>query len=174
MSKMLTTQLTGIFNRLDQQELDIQMAAQSLIQAMGGEGHVYIKGYGDLKCFESYILTSFEKLHSSLALDDYPSFDVLDTTDRVLLFGAEYSVEMARDLEQLIADDRDVVVITNKPKEVELPDHLMHFINLSTPRPIVYTEDYDKVVQPHLMALNYVYYEIYTQMVEMMRDLDLE
>ncbi|EGQ3497623.1 DUF2529 family protein [Staphylococcus pseudintermedius] len=174
MSKMLTTQLTGIFNRLDQQELDIQMAAQSLIQAMGGEGHAYIKGYGDLKCFESYILTSFEKLHSSLALDDYPSFDVLDTTDRVLLFGAEYSEEMARDLEQLIADDRDVVVITNKPKEVELPDHLMHFINLSTPRPIVYTEDYDKVVQPHLMALNYVYYEIYTQMVEMMRDLDLE
>ncbi|EIN4283819.1 DUF2529 family protein [Staphylococcus pseudintermedius] len=174
MSKMLTTQLTGIFNRLDQQELDIQMAAQSLIQAMGGEGHVYIKGYGDLKCFESYILTSFEKLHSSLALDDYPSFDVLDTTDRVLLFGAEYSEEMARDLEQLIADDRDVVVITNKPKEVELTDHLMHFINLSTPRPIVYTEDYDKVVQPHLMALNYVYYEIYTQMVEMMRDLDLE
>ncbi|EHT8062584.1 DUF2529 domain-containing protein [Staphylococcus pseudintermedius] len=174
MSKMLTTQLTGIFNRLDQQELDIQMAAQSLIQAMGGEGHVYIKGYGDLKCFESYILTSFEKLHSSLALDDYPSFDVLDTTVRVLLFGAEYSEEMARDLEQLIADDRDVVVITNKPKEVELPDHLMHFINLSTPRPIVYTEDYDKVVQPHLMALNYVYYEIYTQMVEMMRDLDLE
>lgn len=174
MSKMLTTQLTGIFNRLDQQELDIQMAAQSLIQAMGGEGHVYIKGYGDLKCFESYILTSFEKLHSSLALDDYPSFDVLDTTDRVLLFGAEYSEEMARDLEQLIADDHDVVVITNKPKEVELPDHLMHFINLSTPRPIVYTEDYDKVVQPHLMALNYVYYEIYTQMVEMMRDLDLE
>ncbi|EJD5656113.1 DUF2529 domain-containing protein [Staphylococcus pseudintermedius] len=174
MSKMLTTQLTGIFNRLDQQELDIQMAAQSLIQAMGGEGHVYIKGYGDLKCFESYILTSFEKLHSSLALDDYPSFDVLDTTDRVLLFGAEYSEEMARDLEQLIADDRDVVVITNKPKEVELLGHLMHFINLSTPRPIVYTEDYDKVVQPHLMALNYVYYEIYTQMVEMMRDLDLE
>ncbi|WP_019165790.1 DUF2529 family protein [Staphylococcus delphini] len=174
MSKMLTTQLTGIFNRLDQQELDIQMAAQSLIQAMGGEGHVYVKGYGDLKCFESYILTSFEKLHSSLALDDYPSFDVLDTTDRVLLFGAEYSEEMARDLEQLIADDRDVVVITNKPKEVELSDHLMHFINLSTPRPIVYTEDYDKVVQPHLMALNYVYYEIYTQMVEMMRDLDLE
>lgn len=174
MSKILTTQLTGVFNRLDQQELDIQMAAQSLIQAIGGEGHVYIKGYGDLKCFEPYILTSFEKLHSSLALEDCPSFDALDTTDRVLLFGAEYSEEMAKDLEQLIADDRDVVVITNKPKDVALPDHLMHFINLSTPRPIVYTEDYDKVVQPHLIALNYVYYEIYTQMVEMMRDLDLE
>ena len=40
-------------------------------------------------------------------------------------------------------------------------------------RPIVYTEDYDKIVQPHAMALNYVYYDIYTQMIEMTRDLEL-
>ncbi|ARJ50291.1 DUF2529 family protein [Staphylococcus lutrae] len=173
MSKMLTTQLTGVFNRLDQQALDIQMAAQSLIQAIGGEGHVYIKGYGDLKCFEPYILSSFEKLHSSLSLETCTSFDDLDSTDRVLLFGPDYQTEMQTDLEALLADDRDVVVITNKPKSESLPDHLLHFIDLSTPRPIVYTEDYDKVVQPHLIALNYIYYEIYTQMVEMMRDLDL-
>ena len=49
----------------------------------------------------------------------------------------------------------------------------MHYVNLSTPRPIVYTEDYDKIVQPHPMAFNYVYYEIYTQMIEMTRDLEL-
>ncbi|MFP4922195.1 DUF2529 family protein [Staphylococcus coagulans] len=173
MSKMLTTQLTGVFNRLDDQALDIQMAAQSLIQAIGGEGHVYIKGYGDLKCFETYILNSFEKLHSSLPLEDDATFDQLDSTDRVLLFGAEYSEEMASDLARLLKNDRDVVVITNKPKNQNLPDQMMHFINLSTPRPIIYTEDYDKVVTPHLMALNYVYYEIYTQMIEMIRDLDL-
>ncbi|MCZ2500328.1 DUF2529 family protein, partial [Xylophilus sp. Kf1] len=35
MSKILNTQLTGIFNRLEKQELDIQMAAQCLIQAIG-------------------------------------------------------------------------------------------------------------------------------------------
>ena len=49
----------------------------------------------------------------------------------------------------------------------------MHYVNLSTPRPIVYTEDYDKIVQPHAMTFNYVYYEIYTQMIEMTRDLNL-
>ncbi|MDU3104780.1 MAG: DUF2529 domain-containing protein, partial [Staphylococcus epidermidis] len=27
--------------------------------------------------------------------------------------------------------------------------------------------------QPHPMALNYIYYDIYTQMIEMTRDLDL-
>ena len=55
MSKILQTQLTGIFNRLEDQALDIQMVAQCLIQAIGGEGYVYIKGYGDLK-FSSLLL----------------------------------------------------------------------------------------------------------------------
>lgn len=173
MSKMLTTQLTGVFNRLDAQSLDIQMAAQSLIQAIGGEGHIYVKGYGDVKAFEDYILHSEEKFKSSRALASLSSFDALDSTDRILLFGAHYTQEMAEDVSQLIADDLDVVVITNKPTDTEIPDHLVHFIDLCTPRPLVFTEDYDKVVVPHMIALNYIYYEIYTQMIEMIRDLDL-
>ena len=140
MSKILNTQLTGIFNRLEKQELDIQMAAQCLIQAIGGEGHVYIKGYDDLKFYESFILQSHEKLASSLPLEDL---------------------------------DVDLVLICNNPKRDDFPNHLIHYVNLSTPRPIVYTEDYDKIIQPHPMALNYIYYDIYTQMIEMTRDLDL-
>ena len=50
--KILNTQLTGIFNRLEKQALDIQMAAR-LIQAIGGEGYVYVKGYEDLKFYEA-------------------------------------------------------------------------------------------------------------------------
>ena len=42
MSKILNTQLIGIFNRLEKQSLEIQMA-QCLIQAIGGEGYVYVK-----------------------------------------------------------------------------------------------------------------------------------
>ena len=131
MSKILNTQLTGIFNRLEKQELDIQMAAQCLIQAIGGEG------------------------------------------DRVLLFSPYYTSEVESDVLQLIDLDVDLVLICNNPKRDDFPNHLIHYVNLSTPRPIVYTEDYDKIIQPHPMALNYIYYDIYTQMIEMTRDLDL-
>ena len=34
-------------------------------QAIGGEGYVYINGYGNLKIFETFILDSDEKLNSS-------------------------------------------------------------------------------------------------------------
>lgn len=173
MSKILHTQLTGIFNRLEDQALDIQMAAQCLIQAIGGEGYVFIQGYDDLKFFESFIIESKESLKSSKLLSSLDSFDEIDSTDRVLLFSPFYTADVANDVEHLIENDIDFVLICNHPKTEDFPEQFMHFINLSTPRAIVYTEDYDKIVQPHAIAFNYIYYEIYTQMIEMTRDLEL-
>ncbi|MFW3613018.1 DUF2529 family protein [Staphylococcus caprae] len=173
MSKILNTQLTGIFNRLEKQALDIQMAAQCLIQAIGGEGYVYIKGYGDLKFYEAFVLDSEEKLDTSRSLEHLNSFEEIDSTDRVFLFSPFYTEEVEKDVQRLIDLDVDFVLVCNNPKRDDFPEHLMHYVNLSTPRPIVYTEDYDKIVQPHPMAFNYVYYEIYTQMIEMTRDLEL-
>lgn len=173
MSKILNTQLTGIFNRIEKQAMEIQMAAQCIVQAIGGEGFVYIKGYEDLSFFEPFILQSQERLRSSRQLSTLNSFDDLDTTDRVFLFSPFYNEAVAQDISALLQRDIDIVLVSNRPKSDDFPEHLLHFINLSTPRPIVYTEDYDKIVQPHSMAFNYIYYDIYTQMVEMTRDLEL-
>ncbi|WP_346842715.1 DUF2529 family protein [Staphylococcus lugdunensis] len=173
MSKILNTQLTGIFNRIEKQAMEIQMAAQCIVQAIGGEGFVYIKGYEDLAFFEPFILQSQERLRSSRQLSTLNSFDDLDTTDRVFLFSPFYNEAVAQDISALLQRDIDIVLVSNRHKSDDFPEHLLHFINLSTPRPIVYTEDYDKIVQPHSMAFNYIYYDIYTQMVEMTRDLEL-
>ncbi|ATH59586.1 hypothetical protein BJG89_04510 [Staphylococcus nepalensis] len=173
MSKILNTQLNGVFNRIEAQALDVQMAAQCLIQAIGGEGTVYVKGYEDLNFFEDYVLNSNEKLKSSAPLASINTFKDIDTTDRVLLFSPYYTEQLKKDVETLIDCDVDFVLICNKPKTEIFQDHLFHFINLSTPRPIVYTEDYDKIVTPHPIAFSYIYYDIYTQMIEMVRDLDL-
>lgn len=173
MSKILNTQLTGIFNRIEKQAMEIQMDAQCIVQAIGGEGFVYIKGYEDLAFFEPFILQSQERLRSSRQLSTLNSFDDLDTTDRVFLFSPFYNEAVAQDISALLQRDIDIVLVSNRPKSDDFPEHLLHFINLSTPRPIVYTEDYDKIVQPHSMAFNYIYYDIYTQMVEMTRDLEL-
>ena len=161
MSKILNTQLTGIFNRIEKQAMEIQMAAQCIVQAIGGEGFVYIKGYEDLAFFEPFILQSQERLRSSRQLSTLNSFDDLDTTDRVFLFSPFYNEAVAQDISALLQRDIDIVLVSNRPKSDDFPEHLLHFINLSTPRPIVYTEDYDKIVQPHSMAFNYIYFDIY-------------
>ena len=132
MSKILQTQLTGIFNRLEDQALDIQMVAQCLIQAIGGEGYVYIKGYGDLKFFEPFVIESEEHLKSSKLLSTLTTFDDIDSTDRVLLFSPYYTEEVAKDVQTLVDNDIDVVLICNRPKDSEIPEHFIHFINLAT------------------------------------------
>ena len=118
-------------------------------------------------------MNSNEKLESSRSLDDLKSMSEIDSTDRVFLFSPFYNEDVEQDVQRLIELDVDFVLVCNNPKRDDFPEHLMHYVNLSTPRPIVYTEDYDKIVQPHAMAFNYVYYEIYTQMIEMTRDLNL-
>ena len=59
MSKILQTQLTGIFNRLEDQALDIQMAAQCLIKLLV-EKDMYILMVMKFKIFETFILDSDE------------------------------------------------------------------------------------------------------------------
>ena len=143
MSKILNTQINGVFNRLEKQELDIQMAAQCLIQAIGGEGHVYVKGYDDLKFYETFVTSSSERLESSKLLDELANLDELDTTDRVFLFGPYYSEEMAEDVSKLIDIDADFVVICNKPKETEfliicsISLIYLHHVPLSIPKTMI-------------------------------------
>src|SRR5699024_12800825 len=138
MSKILNTQLNGVFNRIEAQDLDIQMAAQCLIQAIGGEGNVFVKGYGDLNFFENYILNSNEKLESSVALSSLNTFEDIDTTDRVFLFSPYYTENVENDVKSLIANDVDFVLICNKPKTGDFTDHLFLFVYLISYRPNVF------------------------------------
>ena len=117
MSKILNTQLIGIFDRIEKQALDVQMGAQCLIQAIGGEGHVYIKGYDDLKFYEEFILHSHEKLKSSLPLTDLNSFEELDTTDRVFLFSPTYNEDVERDVNKLIETDICLLYTSPSPRD---------------------------------------------------------
>ncbi len=88
--------------------------------------YVYVKGYDDLQFFESFILHSDERLKSSRKLDAIKDFKEIDSTDRVLLFAPFYNDQVALDIQKLIALDIDVVLISNKPKTDDFPDHLVH------------------------------------------------
>ena len=70
--------------------------------------------------------------------------------------------------------DVDFVVIANKDKENKAHETLMHYIDLCTPRPIVPTADYSKIITPHMMAINYIHYIMYAEMYEITQDLNEE
>lgn len=47
MIKIFNTQLNGVFQKINNQETEIDIAARLLAQAILGEGKVYVKGFGD-------------------------------------------------------------------------------------------------------------------------------
>ncbi|ULG73973.1 DUF2529 family protein [Macrococcus brunensis] len=163
MIKIFNTQLNGVFQKINNQETEIDIAARLLAQAILGEGKVYVKGFGDLKYFEEFATSSAERLPDSEKLI---TESVIDKTDRVLLMADAYDdavIEYIADLDQ---QDIDYVLICNKDERISS----MNFIDLSTPRALVPTEDFSRIITPHMMAMNYIYYILYATIKEMIDD----
>ncbi|WP_323704210.1 DUF2529 family protein [Mammaliicoccus sp. Dog046] len=174
MLKIFNTQLNGIFSKIDAQIEEIEIASQLLMQAANGEGHIFIKTFDEMNHLSEFMLFGQESLPHAHPLETTDEIQQIDTTDRVLLVASHFTQELNQWIDALNASDVDFVVISNKDKENKTHESLMHFVDLSTPRPIVPTTDYSKIITPHLMALNYIYYIMFAEMYEITQDLNDE
>ena len=102
MLKMFSTQLTGLFNRLqEKEEFSIEDGARLLAQAAAGEGTVYIFGTKEMQAIALEAVYGEEPLQSTAIFTE----DVqLKAADRVLLVSRyaddEEAVGVARDLQE--------------------------------------------------------------------------
>lgn len=172
MLKIFNTQLNGIFSKIDAQVEEIEIASQLLMQAIAGEGHIYIKSFDDLSYFSDYIVNSAEQLPSSKKINILADIKNLDTTDRVLLIAPFITNEVSHWINELNHKDIDFVLISNKDKENKTHEQLMHYVDLQSPRAIVPTADFSKIITPHTMAINYIYYIMFAEIYEMKEEPD--
>lgn len=63
--KMLTTQLTGLFQRIGKQEEEIEDTARVLAQAAIGEGIIYLAAFGEMEAVAATALNGAEPLRSA-------------------------------------------------------------------------------------------------------------
>ena len=77
-----------------------------------------LKGYGDLKFFEPFVIESEEHLKSSKLLSTLTTFDDIDSTIACYSFH-HITEEVAKDVQTLVDNDIDVVLICNRPKDSE-------------------------------------------------------
>lgn len=163
MLKIFNTQLNGIFKKIDAQETELDIASRLLAQAVVGEGKIYVKGFGDLRHFEEFVVDSEESLFGA---EKMITESVLDQTDRVLLMADTYDEAVIEYIKDLEAFNIDYILVCNKDERIAS----MNFIDLSTPRAIVPAEDFSRIIRPHMMAMNYIYYVIYAGMKELLEE----
>ncbi|MCM3764058.1 DUF2529 domain-containing protein [Neobacillus niacini] len=85
MLKMFTTQLTGVFKKIaDQEEFSFEDGARLLAQAPAGDGSIYLFGTNEMKAVEFEALHGAEPLKSAKILTE-EALSELSIADRVLL-----------------------------------------------------------------------------------------
>ena len=130
MLKMFSTQLTGLFNRLqEKEEFPIEDGARLLAQAAAGEGTVYIFGTKEMQAVALEAVYGEEPLQSAAILTK----DVeLEAADRVLLVSR-------------YADDEEAVEAARGLQEQGIP-----FVAISTVRDQQEAESLDSMADVHI------------------------
>ncbi|WP_411842654.1 DUF2529 family protein [Salinicoccus sp. HZC-1] len=165
MDKILQTQLTNIYNHIDAQSEEIEMAARLLSQAVHSEGGIYLKTFHDFTGIENFLLVG------TLALPKIKHFDEISqvgTPDRVLVAADKFDDEVKAFTDVLETAGIEFVLVSNYNKyESEKMDQIHHYIDLSSPRPLIPTPNFDKIVNPYLNAFLYLYDHLYVLIDEM-------
>ena len=98
MDKILHTQMTNVFNNIENQEEEIEIAARLLAQAVMSEGNILLKTFNEASYFKDYFLNNEESLSSIRPLN---SIDEITTPDRLLIITKEYTDEVKSFVDQL-------------------------------------------------------------------------
>lgn len=175
MSKILTTQLTGLLQRIQQsEEHAIEETARLLAQASIGQGVVYFAGFGEFEVIVHNALTSAEPFINAKKWT--PEISVEDA-DRVILFTRSGLDTEAIALAKQLSDafiPFSVVASEVASETSELSELAYTYISLKMrggilPHP---TNLGERIVMPHLIAALFVYEAIKMEYDEMISDED--
>ncbi len=173
MSKILTTQLTGLLQRIEKTEEEmIGDTARVLAQAGIGEGIVYFACFGEMEALAIHALKGVEPFKKGALWNDCIE---LTSADRVIIFTNSASNEDALKLAQTLSDA--FIPFSAVASEVASSDNMLSelaytYISLKVrggilPHPEKLGE---RIVFPHLFAALYVYEALKMEYDEMIND----
>ncbi|ANU10033.1 hypothetical protein A1A1_06252 [Planococcus antarcticus DSM 14505] len=148
----LTTQLTRLFERLSQQQTDIDSIAGVLAQASAAGGTIFIAAFGEMKAVAAAAIYSSEPL--TAAVEWSPS-SVVTSTDRVWILSPN------KEGDELAGRLSDAGIpfafVSSQSDERELADA---FLLLDGQEDSLMKDDSEPVLVPHAMAALYIYYAV--------------
>ena len=172
MLKMFSTQLSGLFKKIQEQnEFELEDGARLLAQAIVGDGSIYVRGFGEMEAVEAEAVFGAEPLAYVKKWEG--DLDVTGA-DRVLLFtrfsNDADAVELGRKLHE--CGIAFVAVCTVVDAENRLGDLADVVIDLKLAKGLLPGEDGNRIGYPGAMAGLYVYYALKFTLDEIMEDVE--
>ncbi|WP_176223939.1 DUF2529 family protein [Thalassobacillus devorans] len=169
MLKMLTTQLTGKFQQIQEKEaLAIEDAARALAQAIIGDGSIYVKGFEEMLAIESEMIDGIETLPKCRR---YEPGAALTSIDRVIVASRfadhEEAITIMKEAQEQGAQviGLSAVKTNDDPlfKQADFP------IDTKVTEPLL-PFDMERICFPSAMAGLYSYYAIYITVKEILSE----
>lgn len=170
MSKMLLTQLTGVFQKILNDEEAIEETARLLAQATVGQGKIYIACFGEMKPIIFQAIN--DNVFQNLVVWNEES---IDEADRVLIFTSNSKNEEAINLAKLLNEHFipfSVVAPEKTDTSNELSELAYIYISMNIrggilPHP---TNLGERIVIPYVMAGLFIYEAIKLHYIEIIDD----
>ncbi|GLC87952.1 DUF2529 domain-containing protein [Lysinibacillus piscis] len=173
MSKILTTQLSGLFQRIVQNEEEaIEETARLLAQAAVGEGHVYFACFDEMQAIE---------LNASQAIEHFAKLRIwtkdanITEADRVCIFTRSAHHEEALTFAQKLSQNFipfAAVASEIADEENPLADLAYTYISTRVRGGLLPNEQGERIVVPHTIAALFIYEAIKISYDEMLQPED--
>jgi hypothetical protein len=168
--KMFTTQLTGLFKRIEEkEEFSFEDGARLLAQAPVGDGSIYIFGTNEMKGVSHEALDGAEPFTGAKIFTD---MNELTIADRVLLFTRTSSDQEAIDLALQLQEKEVPFVAVSTDNDGQLADLADAHINLRLTKALLPDDYGNRYGYPSLMAALFVYYGLKFTVDEILAEYD--
>ncbi|MDN5708707.1 MAG: DUF2529 domain-containing protein [Planococcus sp. (in: firmicutes)] len=160
--KILTTQLTGLFQRFAKEEEAIEDTARLLAQAIIGEGRIHLAAFGELEAVAASALNGRETLQSAIRYD--PAAE-LSTADRVWILARKDEGDSLAD--ELAGRAIPVAMLTAESHGNETADVLL---SMNIDKGLLPGEDGERIMIPHGLGALYIYHAVKLTIDEILAD----
>src|SRR5699024_9382682 len=151
MDKILHTQITNVFNNIEHQEEEIEIAARLLAQAVMSEGNILLKTFNEASYFKDYFLNNEESLSSIRPLN---SLDAVSHADLHLISTKQYTRQVKSFVDQRDEKFIEYVLSSNKRKDNEEELQEKHRCSdLSPKRKRIPLPEFERALNPYGTAL---------------------
>lgn len=170
MSKILTTQMSGLLQRINQSEEEsIEDTARLLAQAAIGQGTIYFACFGEM---EGVALNAVSSADPMSKVVRWTSESIITDVDRVIIFTRNANDLQALALAQKLYDDFiPFAAIASETANEDNPLSELAYVYISLkirggilPHP---TKLGERIVMPHLIAALFIYEAIKVEYDEM-------
>lgn len=160
--KLLSSQLTQIFERIDLLEQSLEEIARLFAQTAIGEGTIFIAAFGEMKAVAAAALESSEPLPSA---SEWKTDSILTSADRVFILSKK---DEGDELAGRLSDAAiPFAMLSAESYKSDLPEV---FLSLGIDEGIPADETDGRTIVPHAMAALYAYHRIKVMLDRMLAE----